>query len=283
MQREAPRTLYSLSPEYQEGVTSDDYEVLVIENGSTSPLDNETVSNLPGNFRHLHIPNPHPSPVRAANYGSRLARSKFLGFMVDGARIVTPGIVRNALAVFQVFKNPFVATLGWHLGRERQQDAVKKDYCAAEEDEQLKSINWQKDGYRLFEISCLAPSSGNGWFGPLQESNCFFMKKKTFRKMGMFDERFNLPGGGFVNLDFYNRAVKLKSMQHVILLGEGSFHQVHGGISTNDANPERLRGRQREWLRQYRDITGQEYMIPQQNPVYFGRIHDFCKRFIVGG
>jgi len=35
--REAPRTLFSLSADYQDGIDADDCEVLVIDNGSTPP------------------------------------------------------------------------------------------------------------------------------------------------------------------------------------------------------------------------------------------------------
>lgn len=38
MQREAPRTLQSLTPEYRHGMAVDHYEVLVVDNGSPMPL-----------------------------------------------------------------------------------------------------------------------------------------------------------------------------------------------------------------------------------------------------
>ena len=34
MSRELPRTVRSLAPDYQRGVKADDYEVIVIDNGS---------------------------------------------------------------------------------------------------------------------------------------------------------------------------------------------------------------------------------------------------------
>jgi hypothetical protein len=39
MRREAARTLLSLSTQYQQNLTADDYEVIAIDNGSTEPLD----------------------------------------------------------------------------------------------------------------------------------------------------------------------------------------------------------------------------------------------------
>ena len=39
MRREAERTLLSLSVDYQRDVSVDDYEVHVVENGSSAPVD----------------------------------------------------------------------------------------------------------------------------------------------------------------------------------------------------------------------------------------------------
>jgi hypothetical protein len=38
MRREAPRTLYSLSAHYQEGILEDDYEVLAIDSNSDTTV-----------------------------------------------------------------------------------------------------------------------------------------------------------------------------------------------------------------------------------------------------
>ena len=66
MLREAPRTLFSLSSEYQRDVDPLDYEVIVIDNGSAVPLD-KTVMPWP-NFRYRHIADADPSPASAINY-----------------------------------------------------------------------------------------------------------------------------------------------------------------------------------------------------------------------
>ena len=39
MAREAPRTLYSLSAAYQRDISAEDYEVIVVDNGSTPAFD----------------------------------------------------------------------------------------------------------------------------------------------------------------------------------------------------------------------------------------------------
>jgi len=101
------------------------------------------------------------------------------------------------------------------------------------EDALLAAIHWPEDGYRLFEIAIFAGSCVGGWFRPIGESNAVFICRDAYIRLGGFDERFDLPGGGFVNLDFFRRAVLREGSELVVLLGEGTFHQLHGGIATN--------------------------------------------------
>ena len=66
MAREAPRTLYTLSPAYQRGVSAADYEVVAVDAGSTIPLDEGMVRAHGPNFRLLRAPDA-PSPAGAIN------------------------------------------------------------------------------------------------------------------------------------------------------------------------------------------------------------------------
>ena len=125
------------------------------------------------------------------------------------------------------------ASLGWYLGFDLQRWAIAAGYDAAREDALLASIDWPKDGYRLFEIATLDDSSTDGWFAPISESNALFLHRSTWDALEGVDERFDAPGGGLLNLDTYRRALELPGSELVILLGEGTFHQVHGGMATN--------------------------------------------------
>jgi hypothetical protein len=81
--------------------------------------------------------------------------------------------------------------------------------------------------------------------------------------LGGFDERFDVPGGGLLNLDTFRRAMELPSARRVVPLGEATFHQVHGGIATNaplDGWSERLM----RWCAQYVEIRGDEHRLPDQ-------------------
>ncbi len=269
MRREAPRTLQSLAPGYQRGVDPDDYEVVVVENGSSEPLPPGSVEAMGPNFRYFGLTEASPSPAAAINFGSQQARSRHLGVMVDGARMVTPGMVGLALQCLRAFPRPVVGSLGFHLGPDLQIRAVEHGYDRKVEDGMLAGIGWPDDGYRLFEIATLALSSRHGWWGCPYESNCVFLPRALFDELGGFEEAFDAPGGGMVNLDFWRRACQLPDSTLVLLFGEGSFHQIHGGAATSRP-PDELETLSRRWDEQYRRIRGEAFANPGRRPLLVG-------------
>ena len=273
MAREAPRTLWSLSAAYQRHIDPDDYEVIVVDNGSQPPFDADVLDKLSGNFRLIRMPQPHPSPAHAVNRGLAEARGSIIGMMIDGARIVTPGLLHFARHGVRLFDQAAVAALTWHLGFDMQMWALEAGYNKDREDALLASISWPQDGYRLFEIATLAGSSTDGWFLPISESNALFLRREVWRALGGIDIRFDAPGGGLVNLDTWCRAMQLPGIEQVILLGEGTFHQLHDGISTN-ARPQALKDLFRGWADQYQAIRGRPFENPQPKraPTYLGTL-----------
>lgn len=261
IQREVPRTLLSLSAGYQRDIAPGDYEVIVLDNGSDPALDPEMVAGFGDNFRLIRLDPAPPSPAHAVNRGIAEARGDVVGVMIDGARIASPGLLHFALHGAHLYSKAVVATLGWYLGFDFQRFAMRSGYDAAREDALLGSINWPEDGYRLFEISTLDESSVEGWFCPIAESNALFLKRELWDELQGVDERFDAPGGGLVNLDVFDRALGLPDAQLVILLGEGTFHQLHGGIATNGA-PEQQPENWQKWAGQYAQIRQRDYQVP---------------------
>ena len=270
MNREAPRTIRSLIPSYQ-NVDANLYEIVLVENGSSGPLDRELVRKLSPNLRYFYIHEADPSPAAAVNFGVAQSRGAFVGISIDGARIFSPGIIKYSLIAFKAYANPVISTLGWHLGPDIQGRSMQNGYDQDVEDKLLQSINWPEDGYRLFEISVLAGSSVDGWFQPMAESNCVMLKKETFNQLHGFDERFNLPGGGLVNLDFYKRACQHPQTRLVTLLGEGTFHQIHGGVSTG-VSPEKNVKLWKIFEAQYIKLRGMGFSKPSVETDYLGRV-----------
>jgi len=269
MQREAKRTLYSLTTDYQIDVNEDEFEVIVLDNGSSMPLEENWVNNLDKNFKYLFYDTQSPSPCAALNFAVRHAAADMVMCCIDGARILSPGILKHTLAAANLHKKPFIYTLGMHLGHKLQNYAIKDGYNQQVEDQLLETVDWRNNGYELFHISSLAYSSKNGFYSELTESNCFSMKKTDFIEIGGFDEKFTSAGGGLTNLDIFNRVHEDDSFTPVMLLGEATFHQFHGGVATNvsieDHPWEKIES-------EYKNIRGKPFESVYRYPEYYGSL-----------
>ncbi len=283
MAREVPRTVQSFLSPYQIGINPDDVEVIVMENGSPYPINPETIRAWPKNVKYINVENPNPSPANALNQGVALAKGEWVCPVIDGARMVTGGLLKAAQAMMASHDNPVIATIGYHLGHEIQQENVKKGYNQAAEDALLRSIDWPKNSYRLFDIASLGASALEGWMNNLAESNVLFMKKSFYQSISGYDEAFNIPGGGLVNLDFFKRCVEHQDSQYILLLGEASFHQYHGGVTTSRsvAEPSLTKDGKTTWeeySEQYQEIRGERYTVPITKPILYGQAYSAIKQ-----
>ena len=274
MPRELPRTLLSLSADYQRHVRADDYEIVVVDNGSTPPVDRAAIDALRGNFRLIRIDPASPSPAHAVNRGIAEAKGDVIGVLIDGARIATPGLVHFAGHGARLYRRAVVATLNWYLGYDYQRWAMRCGYDQVREDALLASVDWPNDGYRLFDIGTIDESCVEGWYHPIAESNALFMSRGSWQELGGMEERFDAPGGGLVNLDLFRRALELSEAQLVVLLGEATFHQIHGGVASN-LPVERAADGWTGWASQYEAIRGHRYQWwPKYRhpPTYLGTL-----------
>ena len=254
--------------------------MIVVDNGSDPPMDPSLLQHCRGvQSRWLRLPPGNVSPCHAVNLGVEVARGDFVAIIVDGARMLSPGVVVNILRARRLFPNAFVATLGWHLGDEPQNLSMLNGYDQAYEDNLLNSFDWRSDGYKLFDHASLALSSSMGWFSSINESNCFALSRSMFKSLGGFNEGFCSPGGGLVNLDFFRQAIESNYFESVLLLGEGTFHQFHGGVATNVPLKEHPWDRFHD---EYRQLRGRDYSPPVFRPTYLGRICESSRPFIFG-
>jgi len=272
MNRVLPRTLRSLSSSYQRGIDSRDYEVRVMDNGMADRVDDAMVRSFGPRFFCDRVEPARPSPAIAANAGIALSRGDVVGMMLDGARLASPGLLASAMLAMRLSERAVVATLGWHLGRKPQFFSVKRGFDAKAEQRLLESVRWPEDGYRLFEIACLGGSYRAGWFGPIFESSALFLRRSLWNELSGFDVRFDEPGGGLLNLDLYRRACEAPGILLVVLLGEGTFHQLHGGVASERPWRDLLK-KWSEWNAQYERLTGRPFEPPKIRPVLFGRAH----------
>ena len=208
MRREAARTLHSLSRAYQQGIDDLDYEVIVVENGSHADqrLGEEFVREL-----RAGVPLHRPRRGRHAVAGRRAeprhrapAAARRLALMIDGAHVLTPGVLqlrhgRAADATNRRSSRPSSGTSARASRATRSTTATTRSTrtsCSG-------TIDWPRDGYRLFEIGHFI--GDRDWFDGVWESNCLFVPATLLEQVGGFDESFSMPGGGYANLELYER------------------------------------------------------------------------------
>jgi hypothetical protein len=231
-------TLQSLLPPYQRNISIDEYEIILMDNGSAKMLDEGTRKISPNlNYVYLSPDEASPSPAAAMNRGVDLSRAPVLCLMIDGARLLTPGVLPWGMRLLALAPRAMVEVRGWHLGPKIQPESVMEGYDNEEERRLLQTIDWPENGYRLWEIAAGTKQTRSGFSATTAESNCMFMSRDLFFETGGFDERSRTPGGGLVNLDFFARALAVADPV-ITLLGEGTFHQVHGGAATGLSKPE---------------------------------------------
>lgn len=257
MRREAARTLHSLSRAYQQGTDGFGYEVIVVENGSDEEqkLGTEFVESFGPEFRYLDVgAEATPSPTDALNRATRVARGRAFAFMIDGAHVLTPGVLKFGIAGLRTYETAVVATQQWYVGPGQQPVVVDKGYDENYEDSLFDHISWPADGYRLFEIGHFI--GDRDWFDGVLESNCLFVPRSLVEQVGGFDDSFSMPGGGYANLDLWERLGSSPNVTMVSILGEGSFHQVHGGTTTNDGALDDRRNKIFAYGQHYQDLRG---------------------------
>lgn len=278
MRRQAMNTLYSLSAAFQRAVATTDYEVIVVENRSPQTLDAAEVAALGPNFRYFLRDETKPTPVYAINFGVAEARAAHVCLMIDGARMVTPRLVRYTLDLLRLSPHAVVATPGYHIGTQDQKFSSATQHDEAAEIELLERANWRNDGYALFDIACLSGANSHGFLHPLMESNCLTFEKAAFVEIGGAHEGFQTPGGGSVNLDIYRNLVLRRGSWLFVLPGEGTFHQFHGGVTTMQTDDlEAVLASHREELK---GIRGAYYTAARREPTLYGAVTGPAMRFL---
>lgn len=275
MQRELPRTIFTFGRDYQRGSLDRTYEIIVADNGSSPAVDQEELQAIDPCVRVVRSQAPSPSAADLINRVANASAGRLIGIVIDGARMASPGVLSAAWDAYRADPRRAIGTYAFHLGPDVQTRSMLSGYDQRIEDELLATVPWRENGYRLFDIAVLATSSRRGWFGIVSESNAVFLDRELWRTLGGLDERFKTPGGGYVNLDFWNRAVTESGAAPWMILGEGTFHQFHGGAATNGTDDVRASMR-----REYEIVKGKRHRAAQYEPRLIGSLNvDLARRF----
>jgi glycosyltransferase involved in cell wall biosynthesis len=275
-------TLRSVTLPYQRGLRPDDYEIILVDNGSPEPLPEE-VWTVAETVRYLYLPPERatPNPGSALNAGVAIARAPVVCVMIDGARMLTPGVLRWGLRLTRLAESAVTEVRSWHLGPNRQKFSIDEGYTPELEQQLLESVRWYDDGYRLFEIAVPAGNVEGGFLGKARESNCVFLHRSLYDQIGGYDERYSFPGGGLVNRDFFWR-VTTTAETVFTLLGEGTFHQEHGGAATGQRTGEARRKEIAGWRAEYTELSRPfDRQAPPYEPILVGHLPDEYRRWLV--
>lgn len=232
MAAQLANTLFTLGPQYQRNVERLDYEVVVVENESDDCLDRAQLDALPANFRYFRRREQGRSPVAAINLGFAESRGDYIGLLVDGARMLSPRVLEYATLAWRMDSDSITTVPGYHIGNEQHHAISDASAAYAAEAALLASIDWRANGYLLFEVATIGGGNRNGYLQPFMESNCVFASRRHFERIGFADPRFQLDGGGSINLHIFRALGMHPRTRLVVLPGEGSFHQYHGGVTT---------------------------------------------------
>jgi len=272
-ERELPRTIRSLTSPHQRSIASDDVEVIVVDNGS-APDQRLTVDEVRAYGPEFHLLDmgeaADPSPTVALNAGVAASRGDHLALMIDGAHVLTPGVLHHGMLALRAYEPAVVATQQWYVGPGQQDEALHEGYDQAVEDRLFDRIQWPVDGYRLFEIGHFV--GGRDWLDGVWESNCMFVPRRQLEQVGGFEESFDMAGGGYANLELYERLGSAPDVTVATIIGEGSFHQVHGGVSTNQPDADERRSRVYGYGEHFADLRGRRFRGPGKPLHYVGRI-----------
>ena len=279
MPTQAINTIYSLSTQHQKNVNEEDYEILVIENSSTHNLNKQKVLSQGRNVKYFLRNESSQSPAQAINFGLAQAQGDWIGLMIDGARMVTPRVIEYVLMGQRASAQSIVAVPGYNVGPHEQQHHISNNYTVEKEQAMLAATRWKENGYRLFDVSNLSGANPKGAFHPFMECNCLFSSANNFKSIGGADERFNLPGGGSLNLHMYRSlGITAQDFPLFVTPGEGSFHQFHGGITTSevDGRDEILKSHNRQLHSFWQD----NFHSWRKRPTMLGSATSHSLRFI---
>src|SRR5690606_30242918 len=136
--------------------------------------------------------------------------------MIDGAHVVTPGVLHYGLVGLRTYEPAVVSTQQWYVGPGQQGESMFEGYDQTVEDRLFDNIEWPVDGYRLFDISHFIGE--RDWLDGMWESNCLFAPRSLLQQVGGFDESFDMPGGEYANLDIYERLASTPGVHFTTIL-----------------------------------------------------------------
>ena len=266
--KQLERTLFTCSAQYQSADPSQ-IEVIIVDNGSTPAVPNSLRASHPEISKILRFEG-DPSPVKGLNAAIAQAEFSNIALMIDGAHMLSPGVFKNAREVLTSMRRPVINVPQFMLG-DVSQNFGHVAWAFERESENLERLGWPRDGYSLFRYATRPTEFAQRGQLHFFESNCLISTKAVFDECGAFDERFDEPGAGMANVEMFWRLIHEPTNRYVVLPGEGSFHQDHGGTTTS-LRPDERKSLVTEFRRTTEAVTGVENLQWTRSPHVHGTV-----------
>ncbi len=212
--RQAQNSLFSLSAQFQQNVSVSDYEVLVVETASPDELGEAAALAHGENFRYLRCDLANDWRARSLELGAGESRAPYLGFLLDGAQIISQRAIEHALLARRGVERSLVFVPSYRI-----------------EEGALEAVDWRANAYDLFAKASFGPANFNGFLGPMLGATCLFVSADRFRVVGGAPKGIERPGGGPLSLALFTNLNKLAGTQLIALAGEGAFRQPHPDVA----------------------------------------------------
>jgi hypothetical protein len=159
-------SLHSLSAHHQRHVESEDYEIVIVEEGPLPAFGRERATAHGDNVRHFHAPE-----GASLDFLLERTRASLVGFVGVGPHLVTPRLVEHLLHAKKVSECPAVFVPEYRIG------GGEKETAAA----LLATVDWRRNGYALFDIGGFRDDAYGGFFGTTAATNTVFLSKEAWR------------------------------------------------------------------------------------------------------
>ena len=124
-------------------------------------------------------------------------------------------------------------TLGWHLGQTRHIDLRAVGYDEAVEDRLLDEIDWTRRRLSPVRGEHARRLVGARAVGPDRREQRPVHAEGDVARARRARRVLRVAGRRPFQSRSVPRACELPGVQLIVLLGEGTFHQIHGGIATS--------------------------------------------------
>ena len=159
--------------------------------------------------------------------------------MIDGAHVLTPGVLQFGLAGLRTYAPAIVATQQWYVGPGQQGDAMDDGYDQAYED-RLFDASTGRTPATGSSRSATSSAIATGSTACGRATACSSRARCSSRSAAS-TRASRCRAAATRTSSSTSASARHPTSPSCTIIGEGSFHQVHGGVTTNQADADERR------------------------------------------